>query len=75
MDKEDTRVAARQEKIECDIAPGPDEYGRYAQSQARQYPETKHSRDCAYVTNDGPAPCTCPAGEYQLNPEARQGDE
>ena len=21
--------------------------------------ETKHARDCAFVTSDGPAPCTC----------------
>lgn len=25
-------------------------------------PETKHERSCAYVTSDGPAPCTCKAG-------------
>ena len=25
--------------------------------------EWQHSRDCAYVVSDGPAPCTCPAGE------------
>jgi hypothetical protein len=29
-------------------------------------PETKHSRDCAYVTNDGPAPRTCPADRDNL---------
>jgi hypothetical protein len=26
-------------------------------------PETRHARDCAYVTTDGPAPCTCHAAE------------
>ncbi len=25
-------------------------------------PETRHERDCAYVTSAGPAPCTCKAG-------------
>jgi hypothetical protein len=25
-------------------------------------PETRHARDCAYVTTSGPAPCTCAAG-------------
>lgn len=25
--------------------------------------EWKHDRNCLYVTSDGPAPCTCPAGD------------
>lgn len=30
----------------------------------KSYPgdETRHERDCEYVTSDGPAPCTCKAG-------------
>lgn len=32
------------------------------------YPETMHARHCAYVVNDGPAPCTCAAGAHALIP-------
>jgi hypothetical protein len=28
---------------------------------------TMHTRDCAYVTNDGPAPCTCGGTERDAN--------
>jgi hypothetical protein len=31
-------------------------------------PEWKHDRDCAYVTSDGPAPCTCSAADRAATP-------
>jgi hypothetical protein len=44
--------------------PDPDHFRReYLQQWPIDTPETRHSRDCAYVTSDGPAPCTCAAGE------------
>lgn len=35
--------------------------GRCDKTNAPMRPEWEHSRDCLYVTSDGPAPCTCEA--------------
>jgi hypothetical protein len=35
--------------------------GRAAGIKDDWAPETRHARDCLYVTSDGPAPCTCGA--------------
>lgn len=50
-----------------------DEYRRqylqdWPQSEPIETPETQHERTCAYVTSDGPAPCTCKAGEAARRP-------
>ena len=45
--------------------------GQYKKAEPENFfPETDHDRDCAYVTSDGPAPCTCSAGEAE--PEKEQ---
>jgi len=34
--------------------------------------ETSHARNCEYVLNDGPAPCTCPAGMLEVQEWLRE---